>query len=269
MQETIPPATASPDPTIAVVETHLSNLETQLNQLRAQVRQAQQLASLGTAAATIAHEVNNLLTPILSYAQAAIDANDPDLSRKALTVTVKNVRMLVAMADRVLHISAAKSAGCEAVSVRAVADDAAASQCRDLSKDGITLNLRIDDNLTVWADPLHLQQVLFNLLLNARQALGSSHSGRVSITGERHGDRAVIEVVDNGAGIPPEKLPHIFDPLNSSRTPDPDRKERCRGLGLALCRDLIEENHGTIDVTSEVGAGTTFHIELPIDPPPA
>jgi signal transduction histidine kinase len=249
--------------------THLANLESQLETLRAQVRQAQQLARLGTAATTIAHEVNNLLTPILSYTQAALDGGDLKLKERALTVTLKNVRVLVAMADRILQISAAKKASREAVPVRATAADAVESLCRDLAKDGITLSNQVDDSLTVWADPLALQQVLFNLFLNAREAMAPSHSGRLTITGERRDNHVVIEVRDTGEGIPPDALPHVFDPLHSSKTVRSDNGQRCKGLGLALCRDLIEENHGTIEVNSEVGTGTTFRITLPARATPA
>ena len=92
------------------IEEQFAQLETRFSELQAQVRQAQQLSNLGTAAATFAHEVNNLLTPVLSYVLAAIDAEDLALKNKALAVTVKNVQMLIGMSDRVLEISAAKQA---------------------------------------------------------------------------------------------------------------------------------------------------------------
>jgi signal transduction histidine kinase len=267
MQRTPPAQTRPKDKPRATVETHLANLEDRLDLLRAQVRQSQQLASLGTAAATIAHEVNNLLTPILSYAQAALEGGDTELQKKALTVTMKNVQMLVAMADRVLQISAAKPAEIQAVSVCAAARSAAESLCRDLSKDGIALSIKVDESLTAWADPLQLQQVLFNLFLNARDAMKSLHSGRLTVTAGRDKDRTIIEVQDTGKGVPPDLLPHIFDPLKSSKSTDGNGRERCKGLGLALCRDLVEENGGTIDVTSEPGAGTKFTITLPTERP--
>ena len=150
------------------VDAGVAKLQADLDLLRAQVRQAQQLSSLGTAAALIAHEVNNLLTPILAYATSALGSDDAALQKKALQVTVKNAQMLVAMSDRVLEISAAKPAKREDVNVLRAVDDAIASLCRDLSKDGITINVEVDESLTAWADPLQLQQVLFNLLLNAR-----------------------------------------------------------------------------------------------------
>ncbi len=244
-------------------EVQLAKLEEQLGLLKAQVRQAQQLASLGTAATTIAHEVNNLLTPIQSYAQAALNGNDDSLRVKALEVTLKGVKMLVGMADRVLAISAAKPAAREAVSVRTTAQEASASLCRDLQKDGIVFVVEADDALEVWADPLQLQQVFFNLFLNARGAMVAAHGGRLVVRGRREGDRVVIDVSDTGPGIAADLVDHIFDPLQSSKSKDPKRVQRCCGLGLALCRDLIEENAGTITVSSEPGAGTTFTIALP------
>ena len=103
-------------------EDRLGEIQNQMDKLKAQVRQAQQLAHLGTVAAMIAHEVNNLLTPIRSYAQAALDSEDPTLRKKALVVTLKNVDMLVAMTGRVLEIGAAKTGDRRTVAVRRLAE---------------------------------------------------------------------------------------------------------------------------------------------------
>lgn len=245
----------------------IGKLEAQLDCLRAQVRQAQQLAGLGTAAATIAHEVNNLLTPILAYAQSAVDSNDDELKTKALRVTVKNVRLLVSMSERVLELSAATTSRAARVGVRRVVEDAMDSLCRDLSKDGIGFSLEVDESLTAWVDGLQLQQVLFNLLLNARSALAASRSGKIAVSAKREGDRVILAVHDTGPGVPAAMLGHLFDPLQTSKPTSRKGRSRCAGLGLALCRDLIEENGGTIGVTSEAGAGTTFMIVLPAKPP--
>ena len=339
-----------------VLEDRLAGVQDQLDRLKAQVRQAQQLAHLGTVAATIAHEVNNLLTPIRSYAQAALDSNDPSLREKALTVTLKNVEMLVAMTGRVLEVSAAKAWDRRSVSVRKAAEDAVASLCRDLSKDGIRfrldvdeslnafvdplqlqqvffnlfLNARnamvssrdgrlvvagrrdgdrvvvdvsdsgpgiapgvihiqrkaaedavaslcrdlskdgirfrldVDESLNAFVDPLQLQQVFFNLFLNARNAMVSSRDGRLVVAGRRDGDRVVVDVSDSGPGIAPGVIEHIFDALETTKLADQDGKQRCAGLGLALCRDLIEENDGQITVASRPTEGTTFSLYLPV-----
>ena len=251
---------AKPDASVA---RGLAALQTQLDQLQSEVRQAQQLAGLGRAAATIAHEVNNLLTPVLAYAQAALEGDDAQFQRKALTVTVKNVEILTAMSKRLLAVGAVTSGKPEAVCVRSVVEDALGSLCRDLSKDGIRLVMRIDEGLTVWVDRVQLHQVLFNLLLNAGEAMAKRRDGRLTVAAARDGDVVRLEVTNTGDPIPADLLPHIFEPFRSGKTQDGNGSGRCRGLGLALCRDLIEENGGTIRVSSSVERGTRFTIEVP------
>ena len=249
--------------TAATVDARLGELQTQFEQLKAQVRQAQQLSSLGTAAAMIAHEVNNLLTPILGYAKAALKHEDTALKDKALTTTVKNVEMLIAMSTRVLGIAAAKPGEREEVQLRPVIDDAIESLCRNPAKDGVRLTIEVPNELSVCADRLQIQQLLFNLLLNAREAMAPSHNGRLRITAARDAERVIVTVHNSGDPIPADLLPHIFEPFQSSKGATRDGKPRCGGLGLALCRDLVEENDGTIDVTSDAESGTTFRIDLP------
>jgi len=244
------------------VHARLEGLESQLGELKVRVRQAQQLASLGTAAAVIAHEVNNALTPMLAFAQAALAEDDSALQRKALETTVKSVRMLVAMSQRVLEIGAAKPPSIRTVYVRQAALDAIESLCRDLSKDGIRLLLNVDESAAVRADELQLRQVLFNLFLNARDAMASSHNGRLIVSAKPDGQDVLIRVGDTGPGISAGTIEHIFDPLHTTKATSEKTSKRCAGLGLALCRDLVEENGGTISVESEPGRGSTFTIRL-------
>lgn len=245
------------------------------------MNQAQQLATLGTAAATFAHEVNNLLTPILSYAETAIQANELEFSRKALTVTVRNVRMLIAMSGRMLEIGAAKPHEMERTDVRLAVTEALASMCRDLEKDGITFSLDIEEGLCVLADPLQLRQILFNLFLNAQEAMAPIHSGRLVVTTRKNSNRhagggqsqassgaaassksVTIEVRNTGPAIPADMLPTIFEPFKSSKPVQRNGQYRCGGLGLALVRNLVTENGGTIEVSSDAEKGTSFFITL-------
>jgi len=245
------------------IERHVLRLEDQLTQLRAQVRQAQQLAGLGTAAVTLAHEFSNLLTPIIAYAQSALATDDPALMRKALSVTATNTRMVSTMAERVLALGAANAPAREEVGVRQAVEDAAASLCRDVAKDGIRLVNEVDAALTVWFDPLQLTQVFFNLFLNARDAMGRTHNGRLTIRASTSREYATITVSDTGEGIPADLLPFVFDPLRSSKPAERAGKPRCGGLGLSLCRDLVTEGGGSIEVDSKPNSGTTFTILLP------
>jgi|CXWL01.1.fsa_nt_gi signal transduction histidine kinase len=260
------------------IDDRFAVLTAQFETLKAQVRQAQQLASLGTAAAMIAHEVNNLLTPILAYADSALQSNDIEFAKKALGVTARNARMLISMSGRMLELGAAKPQQREKTDLRQAVTEALASMCRDLEKDGISFAMKIEEGLCVLADPLQLRQILFNLFLNAREAMAAGHSGRMTVTANRQqGNRAtrqdddaypigncvVIEVRNTGPAIPPELLPNIFEAFQSSKPARQNGKVRCSGLGLALVRDLVHENNGTIDVTSTEQTGTTFKISLP------
>lgn len=265
MAKVSPTRTRSGAGVVSPIEDRFAQLSAQFDLLKAQVRQAQQLANLGTAAATLAHEVNNLLTPIRAYAEYALSSDDHELMRKALTVTNKHAHMVIAMSSRILEISAAKPQKTEPVAVRTVIEDALSSMCRDLSKDGIDLAVSVDESLTVQVDPLQLQQVLFNLFLNAREAMSASHSGRLTLSAVRRDDHVVIEIRNTGDPIPVDLLPHLFEPFQTSKSVQRERRRRCGGLGLALCRDLIEENRGTIHVTSDAERGTAFTITLPTE----
>lgn len=259
-----PPGKRIPTPLVpAPVESRLGELQAQLDQLRSQVRQAQQLSALGAAAATIAHEFNNLLTPVLAYATAALGTDDTELHRKALTRCVKNVGLLVPMSQRILEIGAASTGTPEDVPVAQVVRDATESLCRDLAKDGINFVATIDESLTVRFVRLQLQQVLFNLFLNAREALCKVRGGRLTVSASCENDCVVLEVGNGGDPIPVALLPHVFESFQSSKTGSPAGEKRCSGLGLALCRDLVEENGGTISVTSDTETGTTFRLVLP------
>ncbi len=245
------------------LEDRLVLLQEQFAQLKAQVRQAQQLSTLGTAAATMAHEFNNLLTPVLAYADYAVTTDDMELHKKALRRTAKNVRVLIAMSERILRLGSAKTAKIETVNVGDVVKEAMESLCRDPRKDGVTVQLAVPESLTAQCDPLQLHQVLFNLLLNAGEAMAKHHGGYLKVTAHRTDDTVVLELQNTGDPIPADVLPAIFETFSTSKPVVRDGKERAGGLGLALCRDLMQENHGTISVASSQEDGTTFTLTLP------
>lgn len=244
------------------LQAYFAKLEEQFRQLKEQTRQAQQLASLGTAAAMLAHEINNLLTPVVSYAGYALQAADTELMAKALRLTLKQVDLVTSMADRILGLARHDEKRVQQAPIAAIVADAIAALCRDFSKDGITFKCEVPDHLCVVVDPRQLTQVFFNLILNARQAI-QHRQGRITISAARtDGEQVEIRVADNGCGIPRENLGRIFEPFYSTKQHDRPGKSGS-GLGLALCRELIAEHGGTIAVASEPGQGTTFTILLP------
>ena len=111
-----------------------------------------------------------------------------------------------------------------------------------------------------------IQQILLNLIINARQAM--PRGGRITIDVRENArtQMAEIHVCDTGAGIPPEKLRLIFDPFFTTKEPDADGHGGS-GLGLSVCRQIIEQHHGRIRVESIVGKGSKFTVKLPMTPP--
>src|SRR5207244_2663744 len=122
----------------------------------------------------------------------------------------------------------------------------------------VELDIPRYDPIHLRCDPAQMQQVLTNLAVNARDAMGGS--GALRIVAERAGGLVRIAVADTGCGIPAKTLPYIFEPLFTT-------KHSGTGLGLAVAQQIVLRNGGTIGVESTVGEGTRFVIELPATPP--
>jgi len=246
------------------LQERLDDLADQFASLKAQLRQSQKLAALGTTAAMIAHELNNLLTPVLAYCREALDRGDVALMRTALAKTLDRTAAMRQMVDRVVGLARQSDTVIKAVQVRAVVEEAVGCLGRDLGKDNISVNIQIDPALACRANENQLLQVLFNLVTNARQAM-LGRRGRLTVDAAARPDGFVeINVRDTGCGIPAQNLADIFDPFFSTKrsTDQPDR--RGLGLGLSISKDIVEELGGRIEVGSEVGVGSTFTITLPL-----
>ena len=258
------PAVANPED-LARVEAlleHFEQLEIQFDQVREGLTHSHRLATLGTIATIIAHEYNNILTPVVSYAQLALaKEDDPQLMRKA-------VEKALAGAERAAHISssllgfAREADEGHVTKLLAVIDEAIACLSRDPKKDGIELVVDVPDVL-VAISPLNFQQVLVNLLLNAKRAMQRG-GGKLWISGRVSGGLVHIDVADTGPGIPEAILDRLFEPFVTHRHRRREQGEpKGTGLGLCICRDLVRAAGGSISVESVPDKGATFHIKLP------
>ncbi|HUO10964.1 MAG TPA: ATP-binding protein [Phycisphaerae bacterium] len=265
------------DPT--TFEQAIATLQQRLDQMQANLAQQNKLATLGMVTAVLAHEFNNILTPMISYTKFALsDKADEALRNKALTKALSGAERLANISQSLLGF--ARGNDNAVANVQQAITETLACLSRELSKDGITLCVDMPQSLTVAMNAGQLQQVLMNLVVNARSAmLGSSTAQRsrggvkrLSIRGSviKNGKIAEVSVADTGPGIPEEVLPRVFDPFFST-------KKRCEeseadeamprggtGLGLTICQELIASAGGTIRVHSEPGNGATFIIELPL-----
>lgn len=239
----------------------------QLDQLRQQATESQRLATIGTIAAVIAHEFNNLLTPVISYAQYALSSAEserPDLEliRKALSKTCQGAGKAAKICNAMLSLARGEGSLAK-VSVQSLVEETLLVLARDPSKDGIALRVQVQPGLHVLGDAVQLEQVLLNLLINARQAmLGKGGSITIKASGADDG-QARIQVIDTGPGIPEKVLPRIFEPFFTTKGTAKRGESRGTGLGLAICREIMAHHRGRIEVESVVGKGTTFTLLLP------
>ncbi len=242
---------------------HFEQLEAQFQQVRDGLTHSHRLATLGTIASIIAHEYNNILTPMMNYAQLALaDGADDALMRKALEKTLAGTERAAKISSSLLGF--AREADEQHVArLPEVIDEAIGCMAREPAKDGIELTIDVPDVLIAMS-PLNLQQVLPNLLLNARKAMRRG-GGKLTIIGREHDSHIAVEVADTGPGIPEQIADRVFEPFVTHRI-DPLEgvsERRGTGLGLCICNELVRNAGGSIDVDFEPGRGATFRMKLP------
>lgn len=241
---------------------------------------AERMASLGKLAATVAHEVNNPLMGILTYARLtrkAIDKADPAPPNKERLIEqlqiiehesrrcgdlMRNLLMFARQSPRTLQHN----------DLNALVGRAVTLIRHQLELNGIELEENLAAGLPpVTCDAGQIQQIVLGLLVNATEAIPANSGGRVWVSTEvdsaasqeSGGAEAVyIRVRDNGPGIAPEVMPHVFEPFFTTKT-----DEQRTGLGLAVAKSIVEQHCGEISVQSVHGEGAEFTIHLPVEQP--
>ena len=231
--------------------------------LKSQLAGLQHLANVGTVSHMIAHEINNLLTPLKSYATLALShMDDAALTKKALEKAASNCERASKVMQSLLALAHGKSQEKKASSLRDLVEEIFAGLCRDFSKDKISVEVRIPEDLTVWGVPVQIQQVLMNLILNARDAM-LPRGGILTIQAAQKADEVEIIVSDTGEGIDPAVLSSVFDAFFTTKTHKDPARQSGTGLGLAFCKMVVDGHDGRISVESTPGQGTRFKITLP------
>jgi signal transduction histidine kinase len=232
--------------------------------LKFQLTKIQHLANTGTISHMIAHEINNLLTPLRNYAAVALEnPDDKHFVEKALQKTVQNCERASNVMESMLALANGQTQEKKNVRLSALVEEIFTCLCRDFTKDGITVDISIPVNLTIRCIPVQIQQVIMNLILNARDAM-LSRGGILRITAIETNDTVIIEVSDTGDGIEGADLRNIFDSFFTTKTNKNTSSEYSgTGLGLAFCKKIIEEHEGLISVESKSTEGSKFKITLP------
>jgi len=240
--------------------------------LEKQVRQTQKMETIGRLAGGVAHDFNNLLTIIVGYCDLII--TDASASTEILTRTTqvdKAAKKAAALTHQLLAFSRQQILQPRSFNLNALISDSGKMLARLIGED-IEVNVSLAPNLgTVLADPGQIEQIVFNLSLNARDAMPDG--GKLSIAtsnaeideefvqahvGARPGRYVMLAVRDTGVGIDDATMAHIFEPFFTTK-----ELGKGTGLGLSMVYGIVKQSNGYLDVQSELGKGTEFRIYLP------
>jgi PAS domain S-box-containing protein len=237
-------------------------------QLERAARQAEKLAALGTLSAGIAHEFNNPIGIITSRVELMLldaDAHGlPAEVRDDLRVIQHHAQRVSQIAKGLLSFARQSTGELKRLELNALIGQTLMFMQKQITKDGAELRTRLAPDLpAMLGDQNALQQVLVNLLTNARDAIAArGGQGAIDVVTEIAADPAgwvELVVADTGVGIPAEELSRLFDPFYTT-------KPRGTGLGLAVSYGIIRDHQGVVDVPSEPGVGTRFTVRFPPAP---
>jgi C4-dicarboxylate-specific signal transduction histidine kinase len=249
--------------------TRRAQAEIALREARGELARTSQMTAMGSFAASIAHEINQPLASVVAHADAAIrwlNRAEPDLGEAMSGLeSIRAAGMRVAGIVKSLRSLAKRAPAAFApVGLDAVAEDVLRLTAKELEAHRVTVIRRMGaSRAVVLADPVQLQQVVFNLITNAIQAMEATapEERRLVVETCLTEGRIGLSISDTGAGMASDMLQRIFEPFFTT-------KEAGMGVGLAICRSIIEAHGGTLEVRSEQGAGTTFSFTLGLMPDP-
>lgn len=214
----------------------------------------------------VAHELKNPMSVIHGYASFLMREEIPPAEmRKALRAILANADRVIAMVDHLQDAVRLESAGyaveTHVVEGAALLQEAAESAELEAARRGVRLRWRspVGDSLHILAEPKKIAQVLTNLLSNALKF--TPEGGVIDANAHRDGQFIRFSVIDTGPGIPADELTHLFDRFYQAK--DNVQKKKGLGLGLAICKGLVEAHGGRIWVESLVGAGSGFNFTVP------
>jgi signal transduction histidine kinase len=243
--------------------------EQQIELLRQQLAQSQKLTAMGELVGSTTHEFNNVLMTIINYAKMGLRHKDTATRDKALDKILTAANRAAKITNGILGFARNRSQSLEPTDLVKVVNDSLMLLEREMSRYRIRVETHLEPTPPALANGNQIQQVLLNLLINARQAMPQGGIILIKLGYDADSQSVDLTVRDNGSGMPPEVLRKIFDPYFSTKAgPDASGKGGT-GLGLSTCRDIIEAHHGRIRVDSTVGRGTAFSIKLPAAVPTA
>ena len=242
----------------------IEQLKIENQHLKQRIDQMQRSTALGELVGTTTHELNNVLMTILNYAKMAMRHRDDATRDKAIDKIYNASQRAAKITNTVLAMARNRSNSFEATNLNHLIEESMILLEREMNKYRISVELNLEEVPEVPAIGNQLQQVLLNLLINARQSMTEGGRLVIGLTHDEAEQCVRLSVRDYGSGIPEDKLRKIFEPYYTTKEgPDASGKGGT-GLGLATCRNIIQAHGGKIRVDSTVGKGTCFTLSFPV-----
>ncbi len=248
---------------IESLEAEIKRLHAVVEETQKQLMLAQKMGSIGELASSITHEFNNILTTVINYAKLGLRHTDQTQRDKAFNKILSAGQRAAKITTGMLSYARSGNDRKEAHSLTQLVNDIVVLVEKDLHIHRITLETKIESEPYVLVNPGQLQQVLLNLIVNARQAMQPGGTLTIIVSEDQEKQSAIVSVQDTGEGIPAESLGKIFDRFYTTKTAD-KHGQGGTGLGLPLCKDVVEAHSGRIRVESAVGHGTRFNLIFPL-----
>jgi two-component system, NtrC family, sensor kinase len=251
------------------LEDRVEEKTSELKRAHDHVLQVEKMASVGKMAAVVAHEINNPLAGILTYAKLLrkwIDRGEMQGDKlkeaaECLDLIGGESRRCGDIVKNLLTFSRTAPMNVQTADINTVLDRSLRLVHHQLEMTGIELHVYLDDDLpAMQCDPAQIEQVFLALIMNAIDAMPHGGNLWLETRVNRYGEGVEIEIRDDGTGIAPDVLPHIFEPFQTTK-----EQGRGVGLGLAVSRSIMERHQGKIEVQSGLGKGTTFTVTLPVE----
>lgn len=235
----------------------------QLEQLQQRLAQAQRLTALGELLSTTTHEFNNILMTVINYAKLGLRHTDNETRQKAFEKILAAAQRAARISHSILGMAKNRSGNMEPTNLTQLLEDTLLLLERELNKYRIAVEKYFQPIPPVLANGNQIQQVLLNLIINARQAMPQGGRLAVKLWQDPASRMVHLMIRDTGCGIPPEILPRIFDPFFTTKTGPDSSGKGGTGLGLSMCKEIIQAHQGRIRVESAPGRGTAFTLMLP------
>jgi C4-dicarboxylate-specific signal transduction histidine kinase len=241
--------------------------ERQYREMQSELAHANRVATMGQLTASITHEVNQPLTATRNYLIAALNFSDrtpPDLLevREALACAVKEIDRAGTVVGRIRALMQKAPTRTDCVNVNEAVCEVIELTYGEALKNGVSVRTQLADGLPlIHGDRVQLQQVILNLILNAVQAMGAVTNDTRAVlitTSQTEPNEVCLEVQDTGPGLSAETLPRLFEPFYTT-------KAGGMGMGLAICRSIIEAHGGRLRATSREPRGALFQFTIPAD----